>query len=133
MLVTNLEVGADGSNGNLERALKVGDDVGGHICSGHRACKASSRLIKSKEETELVIECPEEWSKYILLKGYIAINGASLTIAKKTSNSFSVFLIPETLDATNLSQVSDGDLLNLEIDHTTYATINAAVSLISTH
>ena len=78
-----------------------------------------------------VWEFEEEWSKYILLRGYIAINGASLTIAKKTSNSFSVFLIPETLDATNLSKVSDGDLLNLEIDQTTYATINAAESLIS--
>ena len=129
--VTNLEFVSEGSKVNLERSLKFGDEVGGHILSGHISCKASSRLVKSKEETELVIECPEEWSKYILLKGYIAINGASLTIAKKTSNSFSVFLIPETLDATNLSQVSDGDLLNLEIDQTTYATINAAESLIS--
>lgn len=129
--VTNLEFVSEGSEVNLERSLKFGDEVGGHILSGHISCKASSRLVKSQEETELVVECPEEWNKYILLKGYIAINGASLTIAKKTTNSFSVFLIPETLDATNLSQVSDGDLLNLEIDQTTYATINAAESLIS--
>ena len=129
--VTNLEFVTEGSEVNLERSLKFGDEVGGHILSGHISCKASSRLVKSQEETELVVECPEEWNKYILLKGYIAINGASLTIAKKTTNSFSVFLIPETLDATNLAEVSDGDLLNLEIDQTTYATINAAESLIS--
>ena len=129
--VTNLEFVSEGSEVNLERSLKFGDEVGGHILSGHISCKASSRLVKSQEETELVVECPEEWNKYILLKGYIAINGASLTIAKKTTNSFSVFLIPETLDATNLAEVSDGDLLNLEIDQTTYATINAAESLIS--
>ena len=129
--VTNLEFVSEGSEVNLERSLKFGDEVGGHILSGHISCKASSRLVKSKEEIELVVECPEEWNKYILLKGYIAINGASLTIAKKTTNSFSVFLIPETLDATNLSQVSNGDLLNIEIDQSTYATINAAESLIS--
>jgi riboflavin synthase len=129
--VTNLEFVSEGSEVNLERSLKFGDEVGGHILSGHISCKASSRLVKSKEEIELVVECPEEWNKYILLKGYIAINGASLTIAKKTTNSFSVFLIPETLHATNLSQVSNGDLLNLEIDQSTYATINAAESLIS--
>ena len=128
--VTNLEFVSEGSEVNLERSLKFGDEVGGHILSGHISCKASSRLVKSEEETELVVECPEEWNKYILLKGYIAINGASLTIAKKTTNSFSVFLIPETLDATNLSQVSNGDLLNIEIDQSTYATINAAESLI---
>ena len=128
--VTNLEFVSEGSEVNLERSLKFGDEVGGHILSGHISCKASSRLVKSQEETELVVECPEEWNKYILLKGYIAINGASLTIAKKTTNSFSVFLIPETLDATNLSQVSNGDLLNIEIDQSTYATINAAESLI---
>ena len=128
--VTNLEFVSEGSEVNLERSLKFGDEVGGHILSGHISCKASSRLVKSQEETELVVECPEEWNKYILLKGYIAINGASLTIAKKTTNSFSLFLIPETLDATNLAEVSDGDLLNLEIDQTTYATINAAESLI---
>lgn len=129
--VTNLEFVSEGSEVNLERSLKFGDEVGGHILSGHISCQASSRLVKSKEEIELVVECPEEWNKYILLKGYIAINGASLTIAKKTTNSFSVFLIPETLDATNLSQVSNGDLLNIEIDQSTYATINAAESLIS--
>jgi riboflavin synthase len=129
--VTNLELVSEGSEVNLERSLKFGDEVGGHILSGHISCKASSRLVKSKEEIELVVECPEEWNKYILLKGYIAINGASLTIAKKTTNSFSVFLIPETLDATNLSQVSNGDLLNIEIDQSTYATINAAEYLIS--
>ena len=129
--VTNLEFVSEGSEVNLERSLKFGAEVGGHILSGHISCKASSRLVKSKEEIELVVECPEEWNKYILLKGYIAINGASLTIAKKTTNSFSVFLIPETLDATNLSQVSNGDLLNIEIDQSTYATINAAESLIS--
>ena len=111
---------------NLERSLKFGDEVGGHILSGHISCRAPSRLIRKIDEVELVVECPKEWSSYILHKGYVAINGASLTVAEKQEGSFSVYLIPETLNATNLSKISDGDLLNIEIDQATYAAIKAA-------
>ena len=88
---------------------------------------ALSELKKEEiDEVELVVECPKEWSSYILHKGYVAINGASLTVAEKQEGSFSVYLIPETLNATNLSKISDGDLLNIEIDQATYAAIKAA-------
>ena len=100
--VTNLEEVSVNANVNLERALKFGDEVGGHILSGHISCKAPGELVKTESETELVIKCPDEWINYILLKGYVSINGASLTVAKKSDESFSVFLIPETLHATNL-------------------------------
>ena len=63
---------------------------------------------------------------YIFHKGYIAINGASLTVANKTEDSFSDYLIPETLHATNLSDIKDGDSLNIEVDQTTYAAVKAA-------
>ena len=124
--ITNLEFISVGSQVNLERSLKFGDEVGGHILSGHISCRAPSRLIRKIDEVELVVECPKEWSSYILHKGYVAINGASLTVAKKQECSFSVYLIPETLNATNLSKISDGDLLNIEIDQATYAAIKAA-------
>jgi len=100
--VTNLEEISVSSKVNLERSLKFGDEV------------------------ELAVECPDEWVNYIFLKGYVAINGASLTVAKKTDKSFSVFLIPETLSATNLSEVQNGNLLNIEVDQTTYAAVKAA-------
>ena len=126
--VTNLEEVS--VNVNLERSLKFGDEVGGHILSGHISCKAPGELVKTESETELVIKCPKEWINYILLKGYVSINGASLTVAKKSDESFSVFLIPETLNATNLSEVESGDLLNIEIDQATYAAVKAAESRI---
>lgn len=126
--VTNLNYISEGSKVNLERSLKFGDEVGGHILSGHVSCTGISNLVYAEEEVELIIECPTEWIKYIFHKGYVAVNGASLTVAKVTDNSFSVFLIPETLNATNLSKISDKDLLNIEIDQTTYAAVKALES-----
>ena len=124
--VTNLEEISVSSKVNMERSLKFGDEVGGHILSGHISCRAQAKLIESGDEVELVVECPDEWVNYIFLKGYVAINGASLTVAKKNDKSFSVFLIPETLSATNLSEVQNGNLLNIEVDQTTYAAVKAA-------
>jgi len=121
--ITNLDDIQVGSMVNLERSLRYGDEVGGHILSGHVSCKAKSRLIQSDGEIELRIECPKEWLDFILLKGYVAINGASLTVAKKEKNSFSVFLIPETLSATNLSELVEDSFLNIEVDQSTYSSV----------
>ena len=123
--ITNLDDIKIGSMVNLERSLKYGDEVGGHLLSGHVSCKGKSQLIKNDGEAELKVECPKEWIDYVLLKGYVAINGASLTVAKKERGSFSVYLIPETLGATNLSQYSEESFLNIEIDQSTYSSINA--------
>ena len=124
--VTNLNSVTKGSKLNLERSLKFGDEVGGHILSGHVSCTASSKLIRKDNEVELVMQCSKDWINYIFLKGYVAVNGASLTVANKDSDTFSVYLIPETLDATNLVEVQEGDLLNIEVDQTTYAAVKAA-------
>ena len=121
--ITNLDDIQVGSMVNLERSLRYGDEVGGHILSGHVSCKAKSRLLQNDGEIELRIECPKEWLDFILLKGYVAINGASLTVAKKEKNSFSVFLIPETLSATNLSELVEDSFLNIEVDQSTYSSI----------
>ena len=121
--ITNLDDIQVGSMVNLERSLRYGDEVGGHILSGHVSCKAKSRLIQNEGEIELRIECPEEWLDFILLKGYVAINGASLTVAKKEKESFSVFLIPETLSATNLSELVEDSFLNIEVDQSTYSSV----------
>ena len=124
--VTNIEFLSIDSKVNLERSLKFGDEVGGHILSGHISCRAPSKLISLDDEVELIVQCPKKWIHYIFHKGYIAINGASLTVANKTEDTFSVYLIPETLNATNLSDIKDGDSLNIEVDQTTYAAVKAA-------
>ena len=121
--ITNLDDIQVGNMVNLERSLRYGDEVGGHILSGHVSCKAKSRLLQNDGEIELRIECPKEWLDFILLKGYVAINGASLTVAKKEKNSFSVFLIPETLSATNLSGLVEDSFLNIEVDQSTYSSV----------
>ena len=121
--VTNLDDIKVGSAVNLERSLKFGDEVGGHILSGHVSCKGKSKLIQYDGESELRIECPQEWLDFVFLKGYVAINGASLTVAKKEEGSFSVYLIPETLEATNLSEITEESFLNIEVDQSTYASM----------
>ena len=121
--ITNLDDIQVGSTVNLERSLKYGDEVGGHILSGHVSCKAQSKLTQNDGEIELRIECPKEWLDFIFLKGYVAINGASLTVAKKEKGSFSVFLIPETLSATNLSKSFENSFLNIEVDQSTYSSV----------
>ena len=124
--VTNLEYLELADKVNLERSLKYGDEVGGHILSGHVSCCAEAILKEQEGETELVMKCPSEWRKYILLKGYVAVNGASLTVAQVSEDGFSVFLIPETLASTNLSLIEDKDQVNIEIDQTIMAAIKAA-------
>ena len=124
--VTNLECLELADKVNLERSLKYGDEVGGHILSGHVSCGAEAILKKQEGETELAMKCPAEWRKYILLKGYVAVNGASLTVAKVSQDGFSVFLIPETLASTNLSLIEDKDQVNIEIDQAAMAAFTAA-------
>lgn len=123
--ITNLDSLELKDKVNLERSLKFGDEVGGHVLSGHVSCVADAVLKNQDGEVELIINCPSEWRKYIILKGYVAVNGASLTVAKVFQESFSVFLIPETLSSTNLSLIQDKDQVNIEIDQTTIATFMA--------
>ena len=126
MRITNLDSLELRDQINLERSLKFGDEVGGHILSGHVSCTGEAILENQGGETELIIICPSEWRKYIILKGYVAVNGASLTVAKVSKEGFSIFLIPETLSSTNLSLIQKRSLVNIEIDQTTIAAFKAA-------
>lgn len=106
-----------GSKLNLERALRIGDKLGGHLVSGH--VDFVGKLIKKEQEgnaVNLTFSVPEQWMKYILAKGSIAIDGVSLTIAKKQSNSFFVSLIPHTGEMTILLLKQIGDPVNIECD-----------------
>lgn len=106
-----------GSKLNLERALRIGDRLGGHLVSGH--VDFVGKLIKKEQEgnaVNLTFSVPEQWMKYILAKGSIAIDGVSLTIAKKQNNSFFVSLIPHTGEMTILLLKQIGDPVNIECD-----------------
>ncbi len=106
-----------GSKLNLERALRMGDRLGGHLVSGH--VDFVGKLVKKEQEgnaVNLTFSVPEQWMKYILAKGSIAIDGVSLTIAKKQNNSFFVSLIPHTGEMTILLLKQIGDPVNIECD-----------------
>lgn len=110
---------------NIERSAKYGDEVGGHIMSGHIACTAKiTQIIKTETNCTMVIEIPSLFQKYILYKGFIGIDGASLTIGKINDNQFSIHLIPETLAITTLKDKKEGDKVNIEIDSQTQAIVD---------
>ena len=104
------------SNVNMERSLKFGDEIGGHLLSGHVFCACQATLNKEGGEMEIVVNKPKDWGEYIIPKGYVALNGVSLTVGKVTEDKFSVFLIPETIESTNLLTIVKGATLNLEVD-----------------
>ena len=88
--------------------------------SGHIHFTGEVKKIICKENTkDMVIGFPKKFKQYILQKGYIGVNGCSLTIGKVKNNSFNLHLIPETLSITNLNNLIKGDLVNIEIDQNT--------------
>ncbi len=110
---------------NVERSLKVGDELGGHILSGHVMGKA--RIIEKIDKGEgfdLKIECPIGASPYILEKGFIAVDGMSLTVGEVSGKSFSLHIIPETIRATTIGDKGVGDMVNVEIDSRTQAVVD---------
>lgn len=115
---------------NLERSLKMGDELGGHLLSGHiMGCGVvrNRTLIGADEALEgldLEIAAPRELMKFIQSKGYIAIDGISLTIGAVTEDSFTLHLIPETLRLTTIGERLEGASVNLEIDSMTQTIVN---------
>ncbi len=114
-----------GSLVNVERSLKMGDELGGHILSGH--VMMTARILARKKQGEgidLSIENPIEARPYILEKGFIAIDGMSLTIGEISENEFALHIIPETLRVTTIGQKKVGDYVNIEIDARTQAVVD---------
>ena len=102
---------------NLELPLKYGQDISGHICQGHVDCTSLLKKIK-KVGKSIVFEFKIEskFSKYLIPKASILINGVSLTISKIKGNNFQIWCIPHTLKLTNLSNLKVNDIVNIEID-----------------
>ncbi len=115
--ISNLGVLKIGDKVNLERSLKVGDRISGHFVLGHVDCLG---IIRKKGyvggNLAFEIAIPAEFMKYCLNKGSIAVDGISLTIADKKSNTFSVYIIPHTLNNTTLGFKGPSDKVNLAFD-----------------
>ncbi|RFP88893.1 riboflavin synthase [Rhodobacteraceae bacterium 63075] len=114
---TNIGDWREGSRVNLERALKVGDELGGHIVSGHVDGVATIAAMQVEgDSTRVTFEAPEELAKFVAPKGSVALNGTSLTVNEVEGRRFGVNFIPHTKEATTWGLVQVGDRINLEID-----------------
>jgi riboflavin synthase len=121
---------------NVERAASFGQEIGGHLLSGHISATASVTSITTPENNYIItLEHDPALSKYILHKGYIGLHGASLTIVKPDplAHSFQVHLIPETLRQTTFASLKPGDLINVELDTQTVAIVDTAERIIAQH
>ena len=106
-----------GSRVNLERALKLGDELGGHLVAGHVDGLAS--VVAREDMTDIarfVLRAPRELARFIAPKGSVALDGVSLTVNTVENDTFSVLIIPHTLQVTTFGALRKGDELNLEID-----------------
>lgn len=102
---------------NLEKSLRFGDEVGGHLVTGHVDCLGEIDSInKSKNSNVFKIKYPKEYKKYVASKGSICLDGISLTINEVFDDFFSVNIIPHTEENTSWSKISKGDSINVEFD-----------------
>ncbi len=114
---TNLGRWDVGSRVNLERALKVGDELGGHIVSGHVDGLARiTDLSAEGDSTRVTLRAPEDLARFIAPKGSVALNGTSLTVNAVEGCDFGINFIPHTKQMTTWGDAAPGDMVNLEID-----------------
>ena len=125
LALTTLGTLREGSRINVERAAKDGAEIGGHPLSGHIDFQACVAQIRRPENNQVIrIAVPAPWMRYVFAKGYIAVNGASLTVAEAQREPggggwFEVWLIPETLRMTTFADKAEGAALNIEIERST--------------
>ena len=115
--LTSFEGVKAGTKINLERPLEANARLGGHFVSGHIDVRSKVEVFEQKGKNfYLKVAVPKEFSKYVVYKGSVAIDGISLTVAEANADSLAVWLIPHTLEVTNLSDCEAGKYVNLEFD-----------------
>lgn len=130
--ITNLGRLQAGDRVNYERAARFGDEIGGHSMSGHIICTAKVIEVKESENNRQVwFRMPAALMKYLFSKGYIGIDGISLTIGEVEGDRFNVHLIPETLNRTNMGWRRPGDRVNIEIDPQTQAIVDTVEKVLA--
>ena len=128
---TTLDQLEKGDSVNIERSLKFGDEIGGHLLSGHIiATGIINEKSESGEGMDLCILAPPSIDKYLLEKGYVAIDGISLTIGEVSNSRFNLHIIPETMRQTKIASKQIGDAVNIEIDSTTQTIVSTVERMI---
>lgn len=126
LAATNLGGLVPGDRVNVERSLRFGDEVGGHMLSGHVSATATATAVaRAPGHRRLTVRVPPAWMPHLMPKGFIALNGASLTIQAldRARCTLAVSLVPETLARTTFDATAVGDRLNLEVDAQTQAVV----------
>lgn len=119
---------------NFERSARVGDEIGGHTLSGHVHDNGEVVAIEQPQNNYIIwFQVAPKWMKFIFEKGFIGIDGCSLTVGEIKDNRFSVYLIPETLRVTRFKQLQVGDRVNIEIDHTTQVIVSSLEKMIQSN
>jgi len=117
---------------NFERSARLGDEIGGHLISGHVHTTAKvDRIERPENNTVVWFELEPDWMKYVFNKGFIGIDGCSLTIGEVVNRQFNVYLIPETLRVTRFKSLQAGDLVNIEIDNQTRVVVDTLEAVIA--
>ncbi|MCW8345044.1 riboflavin synthase subunit alpha [Vibrio sp. ZSDZ65] len=127
LLITTLSDFKQGQRINVERAAKDGAEIGGHPLSGHVDFKTTLvDILQQEDNYRIRFSLPKEWKPYVFPKGYIAINGASLTVSEvdKEQSWFDVWLIPETLRMTTFGHKGASDYVNIEIERGTQVVVD---------
>ncbi|MCO6504883.1 MAG: riboflavin synthase subunit alpha [Snodgrassella sp.] len=131
---TNLGLLQIGDAVNIERAARYGDEIGGHVMSGHIFTTTTiSRIEDTPPNRTIWLRLPDKAKPYILPKGFIGLNGCSLTIGDVTKTEFSVHLIPETMNRTVFGSCQINDCINLEIDAQTQAIVDTVQQYMQQH
>ena len=129
---TNLGELDIGSSVNIERAARIGDEIGGHLMSGHVSTVTRITRIEESEHNKTVwFALPAELKPYILPKGFAGLDGCSLTIGEVSDSEFNVHLIPETLRMTLFDVKQAGDSVNIEIDPQTQAVVDTVARILA--
>lgn len=130
--VTNLGALRSGSVVNIERSARFGDEIGGHVLSGHIMDQVTVLAVTDSVNNRVVwMERPPHLAPFLLDKGFVALNGCSLTIAEVDGERFAVHLIPETRDVTTFGEVKAGDRINVEVDARTQAVVETVRQLLA--
>lgn len=117
LVKTTIGLLAVGDRVNIERSVKIGDEIGGHRVSGHVTGMATITNVETPPNNWIVsFQVDPAWMQYLLPKGFVALDGCSLTIVDVGDNWFTVHLIPETLQVTTFGKKKAGDRVNLELD-----------------
>ena len=123
--LTNLGKLRQGNKVNFERSVTFGTELGGHIVSGHIHTQARLKSIeRNQDNCQFFLEVDEVWLKYIMYKGFVSVNGCSLTVGEVTNSGFYLHLIPETLEVTNLGLAMQGEQFNIEVDQQTLTIVD---------